>query len=177
MTACARTVKRVTLEMGGNDAAIVCPDVDIDRVAPELVLGFFLNTGQVCVASKRVYIHADIYSQMTDAIVRCTKEMMKVGGDEPGVMMGPVQNEMQYKRIKDFLLDAKKNGCHFALGQPDIIPSEGYFIQPTIIDNPPSTSRVMVEEQFVNSILYRCRREQSLQEPAGSDRTSPTLER
>ena len=151
MAACAGTVKRVTLELGGNDPAIICPDVDVDKVAPELVMGFFLNTGQVCVASKRVYIHAEIYSQMAAALAQCTKEMIKVGGDEPGVMMGPIQNEMQYQRVKEFFAEAKSNNYQFALGQPDIALSEGYFIQPTIVDNPPNDSRLMAEEQFVSS--------------------------
>ena len=150
MAACARTVKRVTLELGGNDPAIICPDVDVEKVALELVMGFFLNTGQVCVASKRVYIHADIYPQMAAALARCTKEMIKVGGDEPGVMMGPMQNEMQYQRVKDFFAEAKSNNYQFVVGQPDIALSEGYFVQPTIIDNPPNDSRLMTQEQFVS---------------------------
>ena len=57
MAACAPTLKRVTLELGGNDASIVLPDVDVKKIAPELVMGAVLNTGQVCVATKRIYIH------------------------------------------------------------------------------------------------------------------------
>lgn len=153
MATCARTVKRITLELGGNDPAIVCPDVDIDRVASELVLGFFLNTGQVCVASKRVYIHADIYPQMIAALARCAKETVIVGGNEPGVMMGPLQNAMQYDRIKGLLAEAKDSNYRFVLGQPDISSSKGYFIQPAIIDNPSSNSRIMVEEQFASTTM------------------------
>jgi acyl-CoA reductase-like NAD-dependent aldehyde dehydrogenase len=61
MEASASTLKRVTLELGGNDASIILPDVDIDKVAPEVAMGAFQNTGQVCVATKRIYIHKDIY--------------------------------------------------------------------------------------------------------------------
>ncbi len=150
MAACAQTVKRVTLEMGGNDAAIVCPDVDVDKVAPELIMGFFLNTGQVCVSSKRVFIHQDIYEQMSTALANSARKMMKVGGDEPGVMMGPLQNRMQYEKVKELVAEAKSHGCRFVLGEPDISSTKGFFIQPTIIDNPPTNSRLMVEEQFVS---------------------------
>lgn len=151
IAACAQTVKRVTLEMGGNDAAIICPDVDVDKVAPELIMGFFLNTGQVCVSPKRVFIHQDIYQQMSTALANSARKMMKVGGDEPGVMMGPLQNRMQYEKVKELVGEAQSLGSRFVLGEPDISSTKGFFIQPTIIDNPPTNSRLMQEEQFVSS--------------------------
>src|SRR5258706_5552181 len=61
MEACSKTLKRVTLELGGNDASIILPDVDIEKVAPEVAMGAFVNSGQVCVATKRIYIHESIY--------------------------------------------------------------------------------------------------------------------
>lgn len=151
MAACAQTVKRVTLEMGGNDAAIICPDVDVEKVAAELVMGFFLNTGQVCASSKRVFIHQDIYQQMSTALANSARKTMKVGGDEPGVMMGPLQNRMQYEKVQELVGEARSPGFRFVLGEPDIsTTTKGFFIQPTIIDNPPTNSRLMQEEQFVS---------------------------
>jgi acyl-CoA reductase-like NAD-dependent aldehyde dehydrogenase len=96
MAACASSLKRVTLELGGNDASIVLPDVDVQKVAPELVMGAFQNSGQVCVATKRIYIHQDIYEPMLKAMVEFVKNHVKTGAPDSGALLGPIQNEMQY---------------------------------------------------------------------------------
>ena len=147
MAACAPTLKRCTLELGGNDAAIVLPDVDVAKTAPELVMGAFQNSGQVCVATKRIYIHRDIYDEMLREMVTFTKSM-RVGAPGSGAMLGPIQNEMQYAKVKDFFHDTKSKGYKFAVGEPDVAPSDGFYIQPTIIDNPPNDSRIIQEEPF-----------------------------
>lgn len=150
MEACSKTLKRVTLELGGNDAAIVFPDVDIEKVAPQVALGAFFNSGQVCVATKRIYIHEKIYRPFVEAIVAFTKQALKVGPSEgEGVMLGPVQNPMQFERVKTFFKDSKEQGYNFAMGTKDVDESKGgFFVQPTIIDNPPADSRIVSEEPF-----------------------------
>ncbi|KAK5151343.1 hypothetical protein LTR04_006619, partial [Oleoguttula sp. CCFEE 6159] len=146
--ACARMLKRCTLELGGNDASIILPDVDIAKTAPEVAMGAFMNSGQVCVATKRIYIHQDIYEPFVKAMVDFAKNV-KVGEyTEEGVLLGPVQNEMQYEKVKGFFEDSKKNGYKFAAGKPDVESGKGYFIQPTIIDDPPNDSRIIAEEPF-----------------------------
>lgn len=147
MAACASTLKRVTLELGGNDASIVLPDVDVKKVAPELVMGAFQNSGQVCVATKRIYIHKDIYDEMLAEMVKFTKTI-KVGAPDEGALLGPIQNEMQYEKVKTFFEDSKKHGYKFAAGEPEVAKSKGFFVQPTIIDNPPNDSRIITEEPF-----------------------------
>lgn len=147
MAASAPTLKRVTLELGGNDASIVLPDVDVKKTAPELVMGAFQNSGQVCVATKRIYIHADIYDEMLKEMVEFTKNI-KTGAPDSGAMLGPIQNEMQYEKVKGFFEDTKAKGYKFAIGEPDVAKSSGFFIQPTIIDNPPNDSRIIQEEPF-----------------------------
>ncbi|KAF2100305.1 aldehyde dehydrogenase [Rhizodiscina lignyota] len=148
MEACAKTLKRVTLELGGNDATIILPDVDVEKVAPEVAMGAFQNSGQVCVATKRIYIHESIYQPFLDAMVRFTKSI-KVGGyDEEGVLLGPIQNSMQYEKVKGYFNDTKVNGYKFAVGQPDVAAGKGFFVQPTIIDNPPEDSKIVQEEPF-----------------------------
>ncbi|KAI8933769.1 hypothetical protein NX059_009481 [Plenodomus lindquistii] len=148
MEASAKTLKRVTLELGGNDAAIILPDVDIKKIAPEVVMGAFQNSGQVCVATKRIYIHESIYKEFVQEMVNVTKTF-KVGNPDDGDnMLGPVQNKMQYDRVKEFFTDSKAQGYKFAAGEPDVQASKGYFIQPTIIDNPPNDSRIIQEEPF-----------------------------
>ncbi|KAL3425901.1 aldehyde dehydrogenase [Phlyctema vagabunda] len=147
MAACASTLKRVTLELGGNDASIVCPDVDIASTAPMLAMGAFFNSGQVCVATKRIYIHQDIYEPMVKAMADFAKTL-KVGGDEEGVMVGPIQNSMQHDRVQGFFDEGKKEGWKYAAGGEVKRGDKGYFIQPTIVDNPPSQSRIIQEEPF-----------------------------
>ncbi|KAF2458258.1 aldehyde dehydrogenase domain-containing protein [Lineolata rhizophorae] len=148
MEASAKTLKRVTLELGGNDACIVFPDVDVAKVAPEVAMGAFFNSGQVCVATKRIYIHEKIYKDFVAAMVEFAKKLKVGASDEEGVMLGPVQNAMQYERVKGFFADSKEKNHTFAHGEPDVAGSKGYFIQPTIIDNPPHDSRIIQEEPF-----------------------------
>ncbi|EAT81107.2 hypothetical protein SNOG_11399 [Parastagonospora nodorum SN15] len=149
METSAKTLKRVTLELGGNDASIILPDVDIKKVAPEVVMGAFQNSGQVCVATKRIYIHESIYKEFLEEMVRFTKESVKTGNPDDGDnLLGPVQNQMQYERVKGFFADSKAKGYKFAAGEPDVGASKGYFITPTIIDNPPNDSRIIQEEPF-----------------------------
>jgi len=93
---CAKTLKRYVLELGGNDAAIVCEDVEIEKCMPKIATLAFLNSGQICMLAKRIYVHEKIYDQFRDAMVEFTKNNVKTGGGfEPDVMVGPVQNSMQ----------------------------------------------------------------------------------
>ncbi|KAL2157912.1 hypothetical protein VTH06DRAFT_4967 [Thermothelomyces fergusii] len=93
---CARTLKRYVLELGGNDAAIVCDDVDLDRCLPKIATLAFLNSGQICMLAKRIYVHDKIYDRFRDAMVDFTRKHIKTGGGfEPDVVVGPVQNRMQ----------------------------------------------------------------------------------
>ncbi|KAI9660745.1 MAG: hypothetical protein M1831_003437 [Alyxoria varia] len=148
MAACAGTLKRVTLELGGNDASIVLPDVDIAKVAPEVAMGAMQNSGQVCVASKRIYVHSDIYEPFMEAMTNFLKSIKVGSQNEEGVMLGPLQNSMQYEKVKEFYADSKSKGYKFAFGSPDVEASKGYFIQPAVIDNPPNDSRIIQEEPF-----------------------------
>jgi len=143
----SKTLKRVTLELGGNDACIVCPDVDVDAIAAELVLGAFFNTGQICTATKRVYIHKDIYPQLLKAMSTATKNLKVGGPDEPGVMIGPLQNKMQYDKVKGLYEDNVEGKFTTEVGG-SVEGLKGFFLQPTIVDAPPEESRIMLEEQM-----------------------------
>ncbi|KAJ5692503.1 hypothetical protein N7462_001926 [Penicillium macrosclerotiorum] len=99
MASCAKTLKRVTLELGGNDPAIVCEDVDIDKILPKIATLAFLNSGQICMLVKRLFIHEKIYDQFRDAMVQFVKTTAKTGdGFEPDVLVGPLQNNMHAHR-------------------------------------------------------------------------------
>lgn len=147
MAGAAATLKHLTLELGGNDAAIVLPDVDVDTVSKCIFWAAFGNSGQICLAAKRIYIHTDIYEPMRDAIVAYAKTINMGNGTDPNVKLGPIQNLPQYERVVDLIRDSKNNGYNFAMGG---IPAEqkGFFVPVTIIDNPPQNSRIVQEEQF-----------------------------
>ena len=136
------------MHSGGNDASIILPDVDIEKVAPEVAMGAFINSGQVCVATKRVFIHESIYKPFLAKMAEFAKNLKVGTPTEEGVMLGPIQNDMQYERVKGFFEDSKKHGYKFAAGPDTVEATKGYFVQPTIIDNPPSDSRIVQEEPF-----------------------------
>ena len=146
MESAAKDLKRITLELGGNDAAIVMPDVDVDAVAEQLFEGAFHNTAQVCVATKRLFIHADIYDRLRDRLHQLAKDLPVGDGAEQGNRYGPIQNEPQYRRVLSLLDDARATGLTLLEGGP--VPQHGYFVPLTLVDNPPDDSRVVVEEAF-----------------------------
>jgi acyl-CoA reductase-like NAD-dependent aldehyde dehydrogenase len=148
MEIASKTLKRITLELGGKDAAIVCKEVDIATVAPIIARLAFSNSGQICLAVKRVYIHESIYPEFRETMVQATKQLKVGGGFTDGVCLGPVQNQMQYNRVRTFFDDIGKEGQKVAIGGRLDRLSQGYFVQPTIIDNPSHTSRIVLEEPF-----------------------------
>jgi acyl-CoA reductase-like NAD-dependent aldehyde dehydrogenase len=148
----AKQLKRITLELGGNDACIVCPDIDISKVAPQVALGAFFNSGQLCVASKRIYVHQDIYEEFLKAMVEVVGGWKVGKATAEGVMLGPVQNEMQYEIVKGYFEDSIKRGLKFVLGG-EVKASDSLVIQPAIIDNPPNDSLVVTGEAFGKTIL------------------------
>jgi len=147
MASAAPTLKRITLELGGNDPAIVMPDVDVAEIAPKLFWAAFNNNGQICIATKRMYIHKDIYEPLRDAIVAYAKTVKIGDGSEQGTQIGPINNRAQYERVKGLIADSHAQGHDILLGGGDI-EGPGYFIPVTIIDNPPESSRIVQEEQF-----------------------------
>ncbi len=146
MESAARDLKRITLELGGNDAAIVLPDVDVDAVAAQLFEGAFHNTAQVCVATKRLFIHEAIYDRLRDRLHQLAKDLPVGDGTEQGVRYGPVQNEPQYRRVLGLIDEARRDGLTLLEGCA--VPEKGYFVPLTLVDNPPDDARVVTEEAF-----------------------------
>lgn len=147
MRAAAGGIKRVSLELGGNDPAIVLPDVDIEAAVPALFWAAFRNSAQFCIATKRLYVHESIYDSFCDALVRYAKTVKVGNGMEPDTGLGPLQNRMQFLKVCDLIEDSRKQGYRFLLG--GTVPKRaGYFVPVTIIDNPPDDSRCVMEEAF-----------------------------
>lgn len=147
MQSASLTLKSVTLELGGNDAAIVLPDVDVEVVAQQLFWSAFANSGQICTATKRIYAHKDIYEPLRDAIVAYARTVKVGDGAEQGTQLGPINNAQQYQRVLELIQDAKEQGYTFLLGG-EPLNTPGYFVPITLIDNPPESSRIVQEEQF-----------------------------
>jgi acyl-CoA reductase-like NAD-dependent aldehyde dehydrogenase len=136
----------VTLELGGNDAAIVLADVDPKAAAPKIFRGAFQNNGQVCIAVKRVYAHDSIYDELCAELAKLADEAVIGDGLQQGVQMGPLQNKMQFEKVKELLEDARKHGKVIAGG---VVPDQpGYFIRPTIVRDIADGTRIVDEEQF-----------------------------
>nr|WP_087572868.1 aldehyde dehydrogenase family protein [Sphingomonas sp. CDS-1] len=147
MASAASNLKRVTLELGGNDPAIVLPDVDPKQMAKELFWAAFQNSAQFCCAAKRLYIHDDIYDALRDELVAYARTVKVGDGLEQGTDLGPIQNKMQFEKVKALLADARASGLNAVLGG-DVPEGKGYFVPVTIYDNPPEDSRVVKEEAF-----------------------------
>ena len=147
MASAAPTLKRVTLELGGNDPAIVMGDVDVEKVAEQLFWAAFGNNGQICIATKRMYVHKDVYEPLKHALVAYAATVKVGDGAEQGTRLGPINNRPQYERVLGLIQDAKDKGYDFLVGGTSAdVP--GFFVPVTIIDNPPEDSRIVQEEQF-----------------------------
>lgn len=146
MESAAHDLKRLTLELGGNDAAIVMPDVDLDKVAQKIFFGAFFNSAQVCVATKRLYVHETIYDALRDRLADLARNVKLGDGSEQGTVLGPLQNLRQYERVQALIADARAEGLTLIQGPAG--PEGGYFVPVTIVDNPPEHARVVQEEAF-----------------------------
>lgn len=144
----ARTLKRVTLELGGNDASVVCPDVDVKTVAAQVAAGPFFHAGQMCVATKRVYVHQDIFEEFRDSFVEAVKDIKIDPSGDQSPLFSPIQNKMQYKLVKDLIADCRKKNYTLLCGGNTDDKHPGLFIAPVVVDQPPHDSRIVQLEQF-----------------------------
>jgi len=146
MASVANTLKRLTLELGGNDAAIVLDDVDVKATAAKIFQGAMMNCGQVCLAIKRVYVPEAMYEAMCTELAELANHLVVGDGMDAATQMGPLQNKTQFDKVREFLADAHANGKVIAGGK--VLDREGYFIAPTIVRDIADDSRLVREEQF-----------------------------
>ena len=147
MSASSGNLKRLTLELGGNDAGIVLPDVDVKATANQLFAACFHNNGQTCAALKRLYVHEDIYEEVCQEMAQLAKGVKVGNGLEEGMELGPIQNAKQLQIIESLAKDAKACGGRFLSGG-NKIAGEGYFFEPTIVADLTDGSRLVDEEPF-----------------------------
>jgi acyl-CoA reductase-like NAD-dependent aldehyde dehydrogenase len=146
MAGAADALKRVSLELGGNDALIVLDDVDPKTTAPKVYGAAMQNAGQVCIAAKRVYVHESIYDAMCDELAKLANEAVVGDGLEQGTQMGPLQNKQQFDKVLGFIESARKDGKVIAGGER--LGDKGYFIRPTVVRDIAEGSKLVDEEQF-----------------------------
>jgi len=146
MAGAADALKRITLELGGNDASIVLEGSDPKTVAPKIFAGAFQNSGQVCIAIKRAYVHDSIYDAMCEELAQLADAAVVGDGLEQGTQLGPIQNKTQYDRVMGLIESARADGKIIAGGER--LDRKGYFIKPTIVRDITDGTRLVDEEQF-----------------------------
>ncbi|MFJ6538384.1 aldehyde dehydrogenase family protein [Paenarthrobacter sp. NPDC091711] len=145
--AAAADLKRVTLELGGNDAAIILDDVDLVDAVPRIFWDSFYNTGQICCAIKRVYAPASRYGEIVEALAEFARSVHVGDGFDEGVELGPLNNAPQLTKVQNFVGDALRRGAAIASGG-NRLDLPGYFYEPTILSNARDGMPVVDEEQF-----------------------------
>jgi len=140
-------LKRLTLELGGNDPAIVLDDVDPSTLVEKLFWGAFQNSGQICSAIKRVYVHEKVYHPIVQGLVERAKNTRLGDGLDPATELGPINNRMQFDKLSGMVEDAKRDGAKIETGGAPL-ERPGYFYPPTIITGARAGMRIVDEEQF-----------------------------
>jgi acyl-CoA reductase-like NAD-dependent aldehyde dehydrogenase len=147
MQTASTTLKRVTLELGGNDAGIVLPDADPKQIAERLFWGAFINNGQTCAALKRLYVPDNIYDEVCEALVDYAGNVAVGHGLDENNVLGPIQNQMQYDKVVELVEDAKRNGARILCGG-EAPEGPGFFYPVTIVAGATDGMRIVDEEQF-----------------------------
>lgn len=146
-TAAAKHLTPSTLELGGNDAAIILPDADPKRIAPGLFWGSFINMGQTCACAKRVYVHRSLHDALVAELAALARALPMGDGLRPGVALGPVQNRMQFDKVASLVEAAKAEGGTIVCGGAPL-PGPGLFYPVTLVTGLKDGARLVDEEQF-----------------------------
>ena len=156
MAAASGSVRPIVLELGGNDPAIVAPDVDIDEALADKIAGAaFITSGQVCMAVKRLYVPEAKVRAMVDALVARVGAEVVGDGLAPEVTMGPVHRPAARQRVEDMLEEASERGAR--VHRPARLREEdagagGYLVSPAIVEGAPDDAQIVCEEQFAPAL-------------------------
>lgn len=146
MKTASGTLKRLTLELGGNDASIVLDDMSPKDAAGRVFEAAMMNAGQICLAPKRVFVPEEMYEEFCDELAELARTAQVGVGTDPRTVIGPLQNKAQYDKVNAYIAEAKKSGRVIAGG--DALPGPGYFVSPTIVCDIDDDARLVREEQF-----------------------------
>ncbi|MCU1394794.1 MAG: Betaine-aldehyde dehydrogenase [Ilumatobacteraceae bacterium] len=145
--AAAADLKRITLELGGNDPAIILDDAKPSEIAPRLFRAAFANSGQVCSAIKRIYVPESLHDELVDELAAQARAYTVGDGSLPGVHFGPLNNRAQFERVSSLVAEALDNGATAAAGGHEM-PGPGYFFELTVLAGLSDGARIVDEEQF-----------------------------
>jgi acyl-CoA reductase-like NAD-dependent aldehyde dehydrogenase len=145
--AAAADLKRVTLELGGNDPAIVLDDANPEAIATQLFWSAFTNAGQICTAVKRVYAPESLFEPLVNALANLARQVKVGDGLDPETQLGPINNAMQLERVMALVDDARKHGAKVHAGG-ERLARKGYFYAPTILTGVGDDVAIVAEEQF-----------------------------
>lgn len=140
-------LKKVTLELGGKSPNIIFPDANLEKAIPGSAMGIFFNSGQVCTASSRLYVHEDIYDQVVEGVAEFSKTLKVGNGLDMEVMLGPLVSDTQLKRVSEYIKTGKSEGADILCGGGHV-GDEGYCFAPTVIANTTNDMKISREEIF-----------------------------
>jgi acyl-CoA reductase-like NAD-dependent aldehyde dehydrogenase len=147
MVSAAETLKRLTLELGGNDAGIVLPDADPKEIAEGLFWGAFINSGQTCAAMKRLYVHDSIYDKVCTELTAYARKVVVGDGLQANSALGPVQNLLQFNIVAEYVEEARAKGGRVLLGG-DPSNGPGHFYPVTLVADVGEGCKLVDLEQF-----------------------------
>lgn len=147
MESASRSLKRVTLELGGNDAGVVLPGTTIEGLLEKLFWGCFINAGQTCAALKRLYVHESQYEEVVKRFAEYVAKIPVGDGLAPGTLIGPISNKMQFDKVSALVEDARSRGARIVTGGCRAA-SRGWLYPLTVIAEATDDMRVVKEEQF-----------------------------
>lgn len=149
MELAAKHGKPAMLELGGKDPAVVCADADLDRTVDGLVWAGLMTCGQTCAGVERVYVDRRIHEPLVEKLVDATKRLAPGDPTDPATQIGPLNNEMQYRKVMEQLEDAVAKGATAECGGPTEVPGlPGKFVAPVVLTGVHHSMKVMIEETF-----------------------------
>jgi aldehyde dehydrogenase (NAD+)/phenylacetaldehyde dehydrogenase len=140
-------LKRVTLELGGKSPSIVCEDADLEQAIPQAAMGCFFNSGQVCYAGTRLYVHRSIYDKVVDGIAAVGRAQKIGPSSDPASQLGPLISARHHEKVQGFVDRAAAAGLE-TVGAPIAVPSKGHFFPPTIFRDVTADAEIARDEVF-----------------------------
>ncbi|MPT47565.1 MAG: aldehyde dehydrogenase family protein [Sphingobium sp.] len=147
--ACVDSMKRLSLELGGKSAVVVFPDADLEKAIPAVAMGIFMNSGQVCAAGSRLFVHEDIHDQFVAGLVAFAEKLTVGDGTADGTALGPLISAGQKERVLRYIEAGKAEGATLAAGGDGDVPADsGYYVRPTIFADAKPEMSIVRDEIF-----------------------------
>ncbi|HEY6925360.1 MAG TPA: aldehyde dehydrogenase family protein [Steroidobacteraceae bacterium] len=147
LSAAGSTLKRVTLELGGKSPVFIFPDAQLEGAIAAAANGIFFNTGQICAAGSRLFVHERVYDKVMEGVLERARTLKIGPGSAPDTFMGPVVSAQQLERVNSYVRSGQQQGAEVIVGEQKL-PSRGYFVRPTVLSNVRPDMTVMREEIF-----------------------------